>query len=117
MHWSRPFFAGFVVIAASCAPKPGTIGAVIGQQTDGRLFLREVPEDLAAGEAGLMAGDEVLLIDGRDVRPMSSAAVHEMLIGEIGTTVKLTIVRDGEVLRRTLVRTEARRRGAGRPRR
>lgn len=99
-----------LALLGACSPTRGTIGAVLGQQPDGRLFIRETPADLAAAKAGLRPDDEILLIDGLDVRTMSSKRVHEHLVGEVGETVKLTVLRDGEVLRVTLQRTKARRR-------
>lgn len=92
-----------------CGPKKGTIGAVLAQDPEGRLFVREVPEGLAAAEGGLQAGDEILLIDGRDARAMGARGVHEALSGDVGERVKLTLVRRGEIVRVTLTRTEARR--------
>lgn len=93
-----------------CEPPHGTIGAMLGQREDGRVFLREVPPDLAAGRAGLQEGDELLLIEGRDVRQMSEADIHQALGGPVGESVRLTLVRNGEILRVTLARTPARRR-------
>lgn len=83
---------------------------MLGQREDGRVFLREVPPDLAAGRAGLQEGDELLLIEGRDVRQMSEADIHQALGGPVGESVRLTLVRNGEILRVTLARTPARRR-------
>jgi carboxyl-terminal processing protease len=100
---------GLGVAQASCAARVGTIGAVLSQANDGRLFVREVPEDLAAARAGLRAGDEVLLIDGHDARAMTPRAVHAALGGDIGETVRLTLVRDGRIVRVALKRTPARR--------
>jgi len=97
-----------VALGAACAPNRGTIGALLGQQQDGRLFVREVPDGLAADRAGLRAGDEILLVDGRDVRELNPKQLHEKLSGEVGQTVKLTLVRGEEVLRVTLKRTPAR---------
>jgi C-terminal processing protease CtpA/Prc len=59
---------------------------------------------LPAARAGLGAGDEVLLIDGRDVRAMSPEAIHLALEGDVGTTVHLTLLRRGKVLRVVLQR-------------
>jgi len=96
--------------AAACFSGKGTIGAVIAQDDDsGRLFLREVPPDLAAGRANLKAGDEILLIDGLDVRVMDSKQINSALSGEVDSKVKLTLIRQEQVLRVTLKRTEARR--------
>ena len=93
---------------AACSPSQGTIGAVIGQRRDGRLFLREVPKDLAAHRAGLREGDEILLVDGRDVRTMTSKQLHETLSGDVGAKVKVTAVRGHQVVRATVSRTPAR---------
>jgi C-terminal processing protease CtpA/Prc len=91
-----------------CAPQKGTIGAMIAQDDDsGRLFLNEVPPGLAAARAALKAGDEILLIDGRDVRFMDAKQINAALVGEVDSTVKLTLIRDEQVLRVTLKRTEA----------
>jgi len=95
---------------ASCAPSKGTIGAVIAQDDDsGRLFLREVPPSLAAGQANLKVGDEILLIDGLDVRRMDAQQVNAALTGDVDSPVKLTLIRQEQILRVTLRRTEAHR--------
>ena len=44
-------------------------------------------------------GDEILLIDGRDVRSMSPETVHRLLEGKVGTTVNLTLLRRGKIER------------------
>jgi C-terminal processing protease CtpA/Prc len=92
----------------ACADSRGTIGAVMAQDDQsGRLFVREVPPNLAAARAGIKAGDEILLVDGVDVRAMDTKQIHRALEGDIDTTVKLTVVRGDGVLRVTLRRTEA----------
>jgi C-terminal processing protease CtpA/Prc len=68
------------------------------------VTVREAPPGYPAAQAGLGAGDEVLLIDGRDVRSMSPEAIHLALEGDIGTTVQLTLLRDGKVQRVALRR-------------
>ena len=80
---------------------------MLGQQGDGRVFLREVPPGLAAERAGLQEGDEILLIEGRDVRTMSEEDIHRALGGEVGAPVRLTLVRGDDVIRVTLERTAA----------
>jgi C-terminal processing protease CtpA/Prc len=94
---------------AACDPARGTIGAVIVQDdSSGRLFVRDAPPGLAAAKAGLKRGDEILLIDGLDVRSMEPKQIHLALSGEVDATVKLTLVRSGQIIRATVKRTEAR---------
>ncbi|MFZ5890633.1 MAG: PDZ domain-containing protein [Myxococcota bacterium] len=100
---------------AACAPPRGTIGAVLAQRNNGTLIVRQVPKGLAAERAGVQPGDEVLLIDGRDVRALSSDGVHRALSGEVGEPVKLTLVRDDRVVRVTLARSAAPARRRERP--
>jgi len=95
---------------AACFSGRGTIGAVISQDDDtGRLLVREVPPDLAAARADLKPGDEILLIDGQDVRAMTAKQINAALSGEVDSKVKLTLIRQEQVLRVTLKRTEAQR--------
>lgn len=94
-------------LALGCATTQGTIGAVLAQQSDGRLIVHEVPSGLAAAKAGLQAGDEILLIDGIDVRRLDDKSLRRTLAGEVGSPVKLTVVRGEEVIRVTLRRTPA----------
>jgi len=104
--------AALVVVSLAawgCGASRGTIGAVLAKDGDGRLFVRDVPTGLAAAEGGLEAGDEILLIDGRDARALGARGVHGALSGTVGEPVKLTLVRKGEIVRVTLRRTEARR--------
>ncbi len=106
--WQRFGAALFFIALAGCVPQRGTIGAVIAQDDDsGRLFLREVPPGLAAARADLKVGDEILLIDGLDVRFMDAKQINAALVGEVDSPVKLTLIRDERVLRVTLKRTEA----------
>ncbi len=104
----RGFGRGVPVLLAlavlpACAGQAGTIGAALGQRADGRLFVREVPERLAARRYGLEPGDEILLIEGRDVRTMDEKAIHAALEGEVGDLVHLTIVH-GEAVKRVTVK-------------
>ena len=99
--------ACLAVALGACASQKGTIGAVLGQDQDQRLFVREVPDGLAADRAGLEVGDEILTIDGHDARAMSPAGVHDALSGDVGEPVRLTVIRRGNVVRVTLKRTPA----------
>jgi carboxyl-terminal processing protease len=95
------------LVSTSCAPQRGTIGAVLAQDQNQHLFVREIPDGLAADRAGLEVGDEILTIDGADARAMSVAGVHDALAGVVGEPVKLTVIRRGNVIRVTVKRTPA----------
>ena len=100
MQRGLPKLAAPLVLVASCASRPGSIGAVLAQaHTDGRVTIRETPPGYPAARAGVTPGDEVLLIDGRDVRGMSPQAIHQALEGDVGSTVQLTLLRRGKVER------------------
>jgi carboxyl-terminal processing protease len=84
----------------ACGADPGSIGAVLAQsRSDGRLTVRDTPSGHPAAAAGIAPGDEILLIDGRDVRNLSPDAVHRLLQGDVGTTVNLTVLRRGKIER------------------
>lgn len=100
---------GAFLAVPACGPPPrGTIGAVlIREESNGRVYLRDVPAHLAAGRAGLRPGDEILLIDGQDVRRLQDPDLRRLLGGGVGEQVELTISRGSEVLVVTLKRSMA----------
>jgi S1-C subfamily serine protease len=89
------FLFAFVMIACASAA-PGTIGAVLGQRTDGRLFVRGVPAGEGADRAGLEIEDEIVAIDGRPVKEMSQEDVRKAVRGDVGSTLLLTVERNGQ---------------------
>jgi C-terminal processing protease CtpA/Prc len=99
--------AALLILPGGCAAQHGTVGAVLAQRGDGRLLIREAPDNLAAAHAGLKAGDEILLIEGQDVRSMSAAEVHRALSGQPDEAVRLTLLRGDRALRVTVQRTAA----------
>jgi len=103
------------VALGGCGPNRGTIGAVLVQDGEQRLFVREVPQGLGAERAGIRAGDEILMIDGLDARSMGDRAVHQALSGHVGEPVKLTLVREGEIVRVTVRRSLSRKHRAPAP--
>lgn len=88
-----------VLLLAFCfacgAAAPGTIGAQLGQRTDGRLFVRGIPPGQGADKAGLELEDEILAIDGHPVREMSQDDVKRAVRGDVGTTMVLSVERNG----------------------
>lgn len=83
----------------------GTLGAVVGVDNEtGAVHVRDVRDGAAADKAGLLAGDEILMIDGVYVRDLGVPAVKRKLAGEAGTSIDLTVVRGDRVLRVKLTR-------------
>ena len=97
-------------LAVACGAGRGTIGAMLARRPTGELAVHDVPKGLAAHDAGVQPGDQVLLIDGKDVRSLDPQQLHRALSGEVGEPVKLTLIRADRVVRVTLQRTVARQR-------
>ena len=73
------------------------IGAYIGIDADTSLpKLTGIIEGTPAQESGLRAGDLLYKVDGEEVQGMELTQVTSLVKGEEGTTVHLTIIRDGE---------------------
>ena len=95
-----------LTVIAACGGSIGSVGAVMGQdRQSGRVVVHQAPPGLAAARAGLKPGDEILAIEGRDVRGLTVEEIQEALRGEVGTKVHLTVAHaDGRVERMTVVR-------------
>jgi carboxyl-terminal processing protease len=73
----------------------GGIGAIIGRRKDRNIILMPY-NGFPADKAGLKIGDEILEIDGFDVKKKNSAEVSKLLKGQAGTKVKLKVVKLGK---------------------
>jgi len=71
------------------------IGALIGQRQNKNIVLM-VYEGTPAEKAGLQIGDEILKIDGVDIKDRKDVDPGKLLKGQNNTAVKLTILRYGE---------------------
>jgi C-terminal processing protease CtpA/Prc len=96
--WSIGLGACVFLLGIACSgPVQGSVGAKLGKSNvDGRVFVREAPAGMAAARAGLLVSDEILAIDGKNVRTMSPDDVHAALSGPVGSFVTLTVKREGE---------------------
>ncbi len=77
----------------------GDVGAGIGIEMalrDGYVRVLRTLPDNPAGKAGIKAGDIIYKIDDEEVYAEGSDVIASKLRGAAGTTVKLTVVRDGE---------------------
>ena len=86
---------------------------MLARQASGKLVVHAAPPGLGSERAGLRPGDEILLIDGIDVRSLTPAQLHHVLSGAPGQKVRLTVIRGDEILRVTVRRTAARSHRAG----
>jgi carboxyl-terminal processing protease len=68
------------------------LGIVIGVK-DGGLVILSPMDDSPGGRAGLMPGDKILKIDGKNTDKMTLAAAEKALKGETGQKVQLTLLR------------------------
>ena len=84
--------AAFALEFGCAAGWGGSIGAVLTRDNKtGQVTVRDVPEGKAAAKAGLLPGDELISIEGRDVRHLSAEQVHSALEGPVGSRVKVTV--------------------------
>jgi C-terminal processing protease CtpA/Prc len=98
------------LLATGCGgATTGSIGALLGRDNDTHaLTVHEAPKGLAAAEAGLLPGDEIVMIDGFYVRDLGPKELRALLRGDVGSKVELTIVRGGDVRRVVVTRTALR---------
>ena len=87
----------------------GNVGAGIGVEfglRDGYVRVLRVLPDNPALRAGIMIGDIFYKIDGEEVYNLSTTEIGKKVRGEAGTSVTVTMVRDGETIDFTLTREE-----------
>ncbi len=71
------------------------IGAAVRTDELGRLVIAEPFIGRPAAEAGVLRGDVVLEVDGQSLRGLSLYESVQLIRGPAGTTVTLTILREG----------------------
>lgn len=85
----------------------GSIGGGIGAelfQKDGHVTVARVLDNTPAKKDGLMAGDVIATINDENVLNETTENVVKKIRGEVGTTVKLKIIRDGQPMDFTITR-------------
>lgn len=72
----------------------------------GYLVVSSVYKNSSADKNGLMTGDVITEIDGRNVSQMEAGAALEKISGEIGTQITIGYLRDSESYSVTLIRQQ-----------
>lgn len=72
------------------------IGVLIGQPTEDGAEILDVYEDTSASEAGLLAGDFIMAVDGTGVSGLTLEEISTLIARGNGEAVKLTIKRGEE---------------------
>lgn len=85
----------------------GGVGILIGHRDEDLTVMRPF-DGTPAAEAGILTGDVILAVDGKETRGMSLETVVMLIRGDVGSDVQLTIGRDGyeEPLEFTVVRQQ-----------
>ena len=83
----------------------GGIGVVIEYDHNAEtLQVSTVYIDSPAEAAGIMAGDYIYAVDGKTIEEVGYLNIVDLVRGEIGTSVKITLKRDGELIEVTAIR-------------
>jgi carboxyl-terminal processing protease len=72
------------------------IGAYVNENEAGQLVIQTPMRGQPADKAGILAGDIILKVDGRDISGMNVNDAVLLIRGPKGTTVTLTVKREGE---------------------
>ncbi len=83
---------------------PGVIAVQLWTNDDGFIEVRAVMPDGPADKAGVKAGDIITAIDGKEIPPKTMATTITSTRGPVGSTVTLSILRDGRPQQITITR-------------
>jgi carboxyl-terminal processing protease len=84
----------------------GGVGLMVGMK-DGQITVIAPMDDTPGSRAGILSGDHIVKVEGKNVDKMELADVVKMLRGEPGSTVTLTIERPATAVIKTFVLTRA----------
>lgn len=73
----------------------GGIGVVIGMR-DGFVTVVSPIEGGPGEKAGLQPGDKIIKVDGKDITDKNTSEAAQLIRGEKGTQVQISVVREGE---------------------
>lgn len=73
---------------------------------EGKLFINEIVEGCPAYKHDLRSGDQVLKIDGAELKGKDRKDISLLLRGPKGSPVNLVLIRDGVIINKKLIRDE-----------
>ena len=73
---------------------------------DGKLFVNEVSEGYPAYKDEVKAGDQIIKINGIEIKGKERAQISQLLRGPKGTPVDLVFIREGKELTKKIIREE-----------
>ncbi|GHB14524.1 S41 family peptidase [Salinicola rhizosphaerae] len=82
------------------------VGIEVGLRDDQLTVIAPI-DDTPAARAGIQPGDRILAIDGTPTNNLSLQEAVDLMRGDAGTELELTLLRDGEQEPRTLTLTRA----------
>ncbi len=83
----------------------GGIGSLIRKKGE-YIIISEPYEGFAAYKSGLMAGDTLLMVDGKSVKNKKTDEMSKILKGQPGTSITVIIKRDGKEIEKKITREE-----------
>lgn len=70
------------------------------------FFIKKIIENSVADQGGLKKGDRIMTVNGKDVSGLSFVAVSELLKGEVGSQITMTVQRGEQKILVRLVRKQ-----------
>ena len=80
------------------------VGITVQLHEEGGILVTKVTAGSPAEEAGVLAGDRIIAADGTDVTSMDLNGASQLIKGEAGSRVELTVIRAGETLKLSVER-------------
>lgn len=79
---------------------------IIHNQEENAIEVTRVYKDSPAENAQIKIGDLIVAVDGSNVSDVGYEAAIDMVKGEVGTSVKITLIRDGNTIECDVIRAE-----------
>jgi hypothetical protein len=86
---------GDVTLSEAKDENTGRIGLTFNISEAGQVIVDDVARGMPASAGGLLAGDVVTHVDGRELRGFSAGQISDLLKGPAGTSVSLQVNRNG----------------------